>query len=599
MKRISCSVEPRGWKPPHVKVIIMHKTYLFIAALLLPVCFSGPRLPAQEGAEQVVQIWRGGLPGIAAASPVVEAETVTIICEGGVLATYSVSGTPLWNFSTGGRLTPFISRSSEGMIYVCRTNGIFIALNRVGREIWRTGLDAPLVAPAIVGRDGRLLLFTSTRIVCVTASGTTLWRRNLESSPALSPRITRNGYFLAALQNGEILEVSPFGRVRVIKLVKAPVELLPLGDGSLLLFMDDGRADLIPGFGCEGPAYSFPRLESPPVAVTGRGQNAALILANGKVALLGGGSDADRTSPGLRWIRNGPFPGTVNRNDVETAYDDRGVHVLTKTAVTVFNIDGEETRHFRFPRPAAAPPALSETGVLYAGGTDWILYAYRLEAPSREPAPGRIIYRDAYGTADPRLDNLEEYAYGFSDGEIRRAIADIRRSVAQGAIGNTEWLYLGYLMELSTNMGRETQVSKARRRIEPYDPVLLTHRRTALELLGQLGSRETIPFLIEMYTGDPDPALKSAAAEAIGRIGVDPGGNALRAFAGLIYGPVSYRDEQVLIATAAATGALCRFSGPPLSEAGIRLLGALETRDRPQTVRRRARQELDTLRNYE
>jgi outer membrane protein assembly factor BamB len=594
--------------------------------LLLALRPFGAFAPAQESSaqkEEVVQIWRGALPGAVAAAPVVEAGSVTLICEGGGLAAYGVSGTPLWNFSAGGRSSPFISRSPEGMVYIGRTNGVFIALNRVGREVWRIALGAPLAAPAIVGRDGRLLLFTTARIVCVTASGTVLWRRNLASAPAFSPRITRNGSFIAALHNGELLEVSPFGRVRTQKLEEAPVEALPLEDGSFLIFMEDGRADLVPGFGIEGPAYSFPRLESPPAAAAVRGRNAALILRNGKTLLLaifgdaisgdaissnaissnaisgdGGGSDARRTGPGLRWTREPAGRETTGRDDAAIVYDDRGIHVLTKTMVTVFNVDGEETLRFRLPRPAAAPPTLSEAGTLYSGGTDWILYAYRLGSASKEPAPGRISYQNAYGTADPRLENPEEYPYGFMDEEIRRALRDIKRNVASGAIGNAEWLYLGYLMEVSTNLGRDTRVSAARRRIEPFDPILLTHRRAALELLGRLGSRETIPFLVGLYHDDPDPLIKAGAAEAIGRIGVDPGGNALRAFGNLIYGPVAYRNEQVLIATAAATGALCRFSGPPLSETGIRLLTALETRDRPQTVRRRAARELDTLRNY-
>jgi outer membrane protein assembly factor BamB len=558
---------------------------------------ASPPVSARQD-QETVQIWRGALPGIAAASPVAGTETITLICEGGVLAAYSVTGHPLWNFTAGGRLSPHISRSPEGMVYVGRTSGAFIALNRVGREVWRIELGAPLAAPAIVGRDGRLLLFSSARIVCVTASGTILWRRNLESPPAFSPRITRNGYFIAALENGEVFEVSPFGRVRTMRLAEAPVELLPLSDGSLLIFMGDGRVDLVPGFGIEGPAYSFPLLEAPPVAASGRGQNAALILRNGKVILLFGGSDADRSAPGVHWTKD-TLRGAMTRNDANIAFDDRGVHVLTKTVVTVFNLEGAETRKFHLSRPAAAPPAISQDGVIYSAGTDWILYAYRLEPPSREPAPGQVLYRDAYGTADPRLASPEEYSYGFLDGEIRQALTEIKRNVASGAIGNAEWLYLGYLMELSTNLGRETQLTRAQRRLTPFDPIILTHRQAAVELLGQIGSRETIPFLIGLYNDDPDPIIKAAAAEAIGRIGMDPGGNALRACANMIYGPVSYRNEQVLIATAAATGALCRFSGPPLTETGIRILNALATRDRPQSVRRRAERELNTLRNYE
>ncbi|MDR1909093.1 MAG: HEAT repeat domain-containing protein [Spirochaetaceae bacterium] len=569
--------------------------------ILLFIVFLSPsrRLCAQEAGREVspelTQLWRGALPGIITAPPVAEGATVTLICEGGVLSAYSAGGRPLWNFSAGGRLTRFISRSPEGMIYICQAGGVFIALNQVGREIWRSPLGSPLQAPAIVGRDGRLLLFTASRILCLTASGTLLWRRNLEAAPAFPPRITGTGYFLGALQNGEIIEVSPFGRVRSLRLAETPVELLPLRDGGLLVFAGDGRADLLPPLGSQGPAYSFPPLESPPVAAAVRGQNAALLLSSGKAVLLsGGGAEA---APGPLWTREA-LQGSLGREDAGLLYDDRGIHVLGKTAVRVFTDDGRELRNVRLPRSAAAVPALSPEGILYSGASDWILYAYRLGEPSRETPPGRILYRDAYGTADPRLENREGYPYGFTEREISRALRDITQSLDSGSVGNAEWLYLGYLMELSVNAGRDAQAPRSRRRLEPYEPVLLTHRQAALELLGRLGSRETVPFLIAVYNEDPEPVIKAAAASAIGRIGADPGGAALRAFGNLIYGPVYYRNEQVLLATAAATGSLCRFS-PSLADAGIRLLSALETRDRSQAVRRRASRELYTLRSYQ
>ena len=51
----------------------------------------------------------------------------------------------------------------------------------------------------------------------------------------------------------------------------------------------------------------------------------------------------------------------------------------------------------------------------------------------------------------------------------------------------------------------------------------------------------------------------------------------------------------VLAATAAAAGALCRFSGPPLSASGIRLLVALGQDGGPLSVQKRARAELASL----
>jgi outer membrane protein assembly factor BamB len=54
-------------------------------------------------------------------------------------------------------------------------------------------------------------------------------------------------------------------------------------------------------------------------------------------------------------------------------------------------------------------------------------------------------------------------------------------------------------------------------------------------------------------------------------------------------------DEQLLLAIASAVGALCRFSGPPLYDAGSQLLYLLNNSGMPPSVRRQAQNELDSL----
>jgi outer membrane protein assembly factor BamB len=54
-------------------------------------------------------------------------------------------------------------------------------------------------------------------------------------------------------------------------------------------------------------------------------------------------------------------------------------------------------------------------------------------------------------------------------------------------------------------------------------------------------------------------------------------------------------DEAALTAVAAATGALCRFSGPPLSVAGVRILTVLSGYDNLPSARNQARRELQSL----
>jgi outer membrane protein assembly factor BamB len=127
-----------------------------------------------------------------------------------------------------------------------------------------------------------------------------------------------------------------------------------------------------------------------------------------------------------------------------------------------------------------------------------------------------------------------------------------------------------------------------------HPPVPVNYRAEAARLLSFIGSREIIPFLANLCRNDPDTVVKAAAAEAIGAIGVDPDGAALAAFTALVFPQIPGRDERVMASIAAATGALCRFSGPPLSQEGTRVLTAIASLG-PSFAQGVARRELDAL----
>jgi outer membrane protein assembly factor BamB len=170
---------------------------------------------------------------------------------------------------------------------------------------------------------------------------------------------------------------------------------------------------------------------------------------------------------------------------------------------------------------------------------------------------------------------------------MNQELQKLSSMVKEGKIGQNEKNYAAYLREISgSSLNPHTSQTRP--------PVQVQYRLEAARLLGYIGSRETIPFLAELYVKDPDSAVRAAAAEAIGRIGTDPDGIALKAFSQAI--TATNRDEQVLIATASAIGSLCRFSGPPLSETGLRLLGIIELDFMPSKARAQAKQEIASLR---
>jgi outer membrane protein assembly factor BamB len=114
----------------------------------------------------------------------------------------------------------------------------------------------------------------------------------------------------------------------------------------------------------------------------------------------------------------------------------------------------------------------------------------------------------------------------------------------------------------------------------------------ALQLLSQIGSSETIPWLARFFRQETEQLVKAAAARAIGDIGVDPDGVALQEFQNAAR---AGGDEQTLTAVASATGSLCRFSGPPLFTIGSRILVTLSGVNQPPAVRRQALKEMEWL----
>jgi len=331
-------------------------------------------------------------------------------------------------------------------------------------------------------------------------------------------------------------------------------------------------------------------LPSEPLAVVGRNNTAAVLLRDGRVALL---CLNDRT---LLWtetshVRSGELPGRPGQNDLNMLHNEHGIYILTRDGATGLTHDGRRIWSARL-RGAVSLPAFGDDGILYSGGNNWVLYAHRME--DRIRSVQRLIYTDFlegyYGTRTPPPSSWAEYHFRFDDATLGERFAEIEAAIRNGNVGAMEKEYLAWLMETAGSyIGSPRPLTQG--------PAHVQHRAEAARLLAYIGSRETIPFLADLFTRDPSPHIRSIAAETIGRIGVDPEGLALFAFQTAILPPFRLLNESVLTAVAGATGALCRFSGPPLSDIGVRLLTILASYDWLPAVRNRAQMELRSLFN--
>jgi outer membrane protein assembly factor BamB len=536
-------------------------------------------------------VWRMALGGAVIGVPTIQGGTLVVVLDGGHIKAYTLDGKALWDYYAKGKLAPYVSRSREGTCYMYRTDGTLIAVNRAGRELWQlkperpaAGSEAPEpAAPVISGWDGRIFVTLGRRLYCYTAAGYRLWRVDLEHKPVLGPMPDKSGGLVMALENGDMAELSHFGSVLTRSLGEIPSALTPV-EGGVLVFFKNGRTKFFAASewtGRKTVPKNLPTLGGTPIGGIALGNHAAAVLSGGKVVFMSVNDGK------VLWTGESHIQSRDNSSGIEMLYDERGIYILTQEGATGFSPDGRRLWMLRI-RGAAAVPAFSGEGTLYSGGSDWILYAYKLE--ERVLRERNSLYgplpEGSYGLGNPFPSPWAGYDYNYRETILNEKFAEISNSIHAGNVGNNEKSYTAYLMEAA-----ESSIGPSASPARPLVHVL--YRAEAARLLGYIGSRETITFLSGLFSKDPDPTVKAAAAEAIGRIGVDPDGIAFRAFA---QAATYTREEQVLTAVAAAIGSLCRFSGPPLSETGIRLLNVLGSDGMPGRTKARARQELDGLR---
>jgi outer membrane protein assembly factor BamB len=542
-------------------------------------------------------LWRQVLGGTALTRPSAQLDSIIVVCEGGMLKAFGSSGFFLWEYKAGGRLLPFLTRSGTGTSYICRTNGILHAVNRSGRQLWRVNLKEQLVAPPLIGWDDRVFVFLSKKLLCFTATGTQLWQHEIESPLAFAPIPDKSGGFTGVLEDGTLIMVSPFGEINALPLTAVPFAVFPLQPvtgqpeetlASVLVLYTDGKLELIEGKGGKEkvlpstpqkapenkellPPLPLERLPSAPLVSAEHEGLFIVLLANGDLALVS-------LKQGILW--NIKTELVKPYDDIEIYANEFGIYLLSKTGGESYDFHGQRLWTLRLNGNAAAP-VMDERGVMYCCGKDWILYAYRVEAAKTPPPVSALTEYNLkapgnYGLGSPPLDATA--GSGENTYLLEFLLDTIENRVKDGNLGEMEPEYTKLLLGVAGSVSRN-----------PGNTAL---RLKALGILSLIGSRETIPFLAGLFRRERDMRIKAAVAEAIGTIGVDPEGLALDVLAEAIVPSKTYLQESLLLSIAMSTGKLCRFSGPPVSERGVKLLVNLSGYTQPRRVRLRAKQEL-------
>ncbi|MCL2180248.1 MAG: hypothetical protein FWB83_03885 [Treponema sp.] len=577
---------------------------IFTSLVLLSVFAAGvsaqQRVDVSGMTVSAAPMWETRIGDTIRGMPHLQAGSVVVVGESGNVSSFYMSGTPLWDFNARGTAVPYIARSYEAATYICNTEGVFMAINRVGRELWRLRFDSPITWPPVVGWDGRVFISVGSSVTCRTAAGNALWSINLGSPIAFSPILDRTGSVATVLQNMDFVKIHQFSRVERLRLERLPVMIVSLNEGnrqSYVLFYQSGEMDKIyfddsARDGSKLTRSSLGRLPAQPAASASRGNQFVVTLRNGRTLCLDAGGNT-------LWTRNSHEApeergaGNLAMNQAAMMFDERGIYTITVRGISAYTQEGRRRFVHRLNVECSGVPAFSDEGLLYACGVDNILRVFKVDARPRTVIQNRYYGPEpegSYGMGNPPPSPWASDSSRYQSGNQDSAYNEITAAIRSGQLGVNEPIYAAYIMEMVGFFIGNPHYSQVRPDVSP------TQRIRLIGLLALIGSRETIPFLWNIFDRDPEPAVRRACADAIGIIGVDPTGRSFLSYNFLLSPNNPLTDPQLVLAATSSIARLCRFAGPPLATEGIRILRYFSNlTSLPQHIRSQVRAELDGL----
>jgi hypothetical protein len=575
---------------------------LAAAAALRPPAAAAPATPLSsasvgatgaEGAESGIRAlepaFRLAAGGRALAGPVADMTdpaAAWLVSEDLSLYALTETGGLASRTALGGKPGPFIGIDPFGRALVSVDGSALLSVARTGIEAYRVPIEAvpgraASFAPAF-GADGRAFALSGRGVVCLNPAGRRLWDLPLPDDASCAPGTDGSGRAAFGLSDGTVLLVSPYGEVLSrFQTGSPPVLLAPMAPvrpaaatapdsplPSLAVGLSDGRILFFSG---EGRALAQAKVGTAPRSLIWDGTALyGLDAAGTAFALSASGS--------LLW--SAPTGCAEGRLEL---FAERVVACGRGRAVSL-SLSGEVYRELTVPG-ASGTVAVSSGGYAFCSGADWVLAAYRFERPLGEA-------RAAAPPANPALpDAAAEYllydAFAADADHQLAELADIRRRLESGTLGKDEPTMAAYCAAVASDqLSRELPPAERRRRSNPLP------RAEAAYLLGSLGSPDYRGILIGVLEEDPDPAVRSAACEALAAIGVDPGGATAAAFYDAAARPIDERTA--LVIADAIGGTALRFGAKPSLDA-VRALLKLADKPYLPAVRAKAAAALSRL----
>lgn len=518
-------------------------------------------------------LFRFPMGGIASAGPVVSGKRLWVLSESKILYSISTEGLASGKRNLASKHVPFMIGDPFERLAIVEDNNTLSLINKAGQEVWKTKLkNRPAYCPFFSG-DGRLYVPFDSSITVFAPNGKVLWQKNFSVNLSVRPILGSEGSLLLALADGNIKLFSADGELLYEAFFESPAVafeyntisyMLVLKDSSVLFL--DKKLNLI-----NTDLSKTNKLDSLPVALASTKGGFYILNASGSLVALNLAGKEE-------WRLDSQIKGKAN--SIKT-FEDRIV-LLSPYLVRTYGLDGSLYRELKLSSSTTIPQ-ISDSGTIYVGASDWILYAYKFELPQKAiaipKAPSielnlieKTIEEEAFWTINPHNDDT-----------VQNKLNNIEKMLKSGTIGDGLTDARAYCVAIAMGKMPPPQgIGAARQEAMPKGALV---RVKACQLLGLMGMTDALSFLAEVFLHDTESAVKSAAANAIAEIGLDPEGKALRIFA---IASEKAMEEQTALAAINAILALYRANGKLDDLSGVQALLRFSGGNYPYFVRDKA-----------
>lgn len=536
----------------YIKRQAFYRLAFFLSLLVLGLANTYPEELSLE------PLFRFPLGGVASSGPVLSGKRLWVLSDSKVLYSITTEGVASGKRSFPSRHIPFMLADPYERLAIVDDDNSLSLLNKAGQEVWKTSLKAkPAFSPFFSG-DGCLFVPFDKGISAYAPNGRELWRKSFSSGLSASPLPGPGGGPLLALKDGSIHLFSAYGGLVKSATFSAPAAFLTCNQYSILAALQDNSLVIMDSGLGSGPSGSFPviKLAAKAVAAASAKSMHFVLDSGGNILAV------DSLGNKLWQLQSGvpfgtpfgvPF-GLASDPAKLLAFEERLI-LLSDSIVRSYGMDGSFYRELKL-KSSAGFPVISESGTVFTGGKDWILYAYKFELPQKAMA---LPKANALSLAIIEEAAKEEAFWSlepYSNDSAQKKLANIEKLLKSGTIEDDLASAKAYCAAIA--LGKmHAPLGMGAAKIEALPSGVLA-RTKACELLGMMGCPDAVPFLADVFLYDKEAVVKIAAADAISMIGLDPEGMALGAFA---FSTEKSLDDRTAISIINAILALYRANG--------------------------------------